>query len=168
MKVAITGHTYGIGKCAYERLSPNVIGFARSTGYDITNADDRRKIVKESMDCDVFINNANCGFGSTFMLIELARAWTNLPEKKIINVGSRIAEVILPRNEMFSEKHNLYYQAQKASLKITHNNLLPLVKCQMSYKWFGYVGTEAILKKFPHLTEKDYITMNAAVDIILS
>lgn len=168
MKYAITGHTYGIGKCAYDRLSPNIIGFARSTGYDITNANDRRRIVNESLDCDVFINNANFGFGSTHMLIEMARAWANRPEKKIINVGSRIAEVILPRTEMFAEKHTLHYQAQKASLKATHNNLLPLVKCQMTYRWFDYVGTESIIRKFPHFTEKDYITMDAAVDIILS
>lgn len=168
MKYAITGHTYGIGKRAYERLSPNIIGFARSTGYDITNADDRKRIVAESRDCDVFINNANFGFGSTHMLIEMARAWADLPEKKIINVGSKIAEVILPKSEIYAEKHTLHYQAQKASLKTTHYNLLPLVKCQMSYRWFDYVGTESIIRKFPHFTDKDYITLDAAVDIILS
>jgi hypothetical protein len=165
---AITGHTYGIGQRAFERLSPNIIGFARSTGYDITNTDDRQKIVNESMHCDVFINNANFGFGATHMLIEIARAWANFPEKKIINVGSKIAEVILPINDIFAEKHNLYYQAQKASLKTTHYNLLPLVKCQMSYKWFSYVGTESILRKYPHFTSTDYITEDQAVDIILS
>ena len=168
MKYAITGHTYGIGQRAYQRLSPNIIGFARSTGYDITNANDRSRIVAESLDCDVFINNANFGFGSTHMLIEIARAWADLPEKKIINVGSKIAEVILPRTEMSAAKHNLHYQAQKASLKATHYNLLPLVKCQMTYRWFNYVGTESIIRKFPHFTENDYISVDAAVDIILS
>jgi hypothetical protein len=168
MKIAITGHTQGIGKRAYDRLCPNIIGFSRSNGYDITNADDRRRIVKESLDCDVFINNANCEFGSTFMLIELAIAWADLPEKKIINVGSQIAEVILSKNEMFSEKYTPYYQAQKASLKATHYNLVPLVKCQMSYRWFSYVGTEKILNKYPNLTKNDYITIDEAVDIILS
>jgi hypothetical protein len=168
MKYAITGHTYGIGQRVFERLSPNIIGFARSTGYDITKEEDRRRIVKESLDCDVFINNANFGFGSTHMLIEIARAWADQPEKKIINVGSKIAEVLLPRKDLFAVNHAFHYQAQKASLKTTHNNLAPLVKCQMTYRWFDYVGTESIIRKFPHFTEKDYITVDAAVDIILS
>jgi hypothetical protein len=30
---AITGHTKGIGKCVFDRLSPNIIGFSKSTGY---------------------------------------------------------------------------------------------------------------------------------------
>lgn len=35
MKYAVTGHTLGIGKAIYEELSPNCIGFSKSTGYDI-------------------------------------------------------------------------------------------------------------------------------------
>ena len=58
MKIAITGHTQGIGKCAFKRLSPNIIGFSKSTGYDITKFNDRKRIIEESKDCDIFINNA--------------------------------------------------------------------------------------------------------------
>ena len=67
MKIAITGHTQGIGKCAFERLSPNIIGFSKSTGYDITKFNDRKRIIEESKDCDIFINNANAGFGQTYL-----------------------------------------------------------------------------------------------------
>ena len=45
MKYAITGHTQGVGKKAYERLSPDIIGFSRSTGYDINDPITRKKIV---------------------------------------------------------------------------------------------------------------------------
>ena len=38
MKIAITGHTKGIGK-AIADLYPNVIGFSRSKGYDISVLD---------------------------------------------------------------------------------------------------------------------------------
>ena len=165
MKYAITGHTQGIGRRAFERLSPNVIGFSKSTGYDITLKEHRDRIIHEASDCDVFINNATEGFGQTYLLIELAQTWKDLPEKKIINVGSRIAEMFsLPPNLL----HLAHYQAEKVAVKQMSTRLAPAVKCKIEYRWFAYVGTEKILKKYPHFTPSDYITEDAAVDIILS
>lgn len=162
MKIAITGHTRGIGKRAYERLSPNVIGFSKSTGYDITSFSDRKRIIDESIDCDVFINNATDGFGQTLLFLELFEAWKDA-DKTIINVGSRIAEVaILPEDKQYLMK----YQAEKLILKEMSKRARGT--CKIKYKWFAYVGTEEILKKYPHFTEKDYITEDQAVDIILS
>ena len=60
MKFAITGHTSGIGKAIAELCRTKGyqwIGFSRGTGYDIS--EDCDKIVNESSDCDVFINNAH-------------------------------------------------------------------------------------------------------------
>jgi hypothetical protein len=159
---AITGHTAGIGKCLYERLNPNAIGFSLSTGYNITNPIDRQRIINESKDCDVFINNATAGFGQTLLFLELFDVWKDQP-KTIINVGSRIAEIkILPRDRQDLIK----YQAEKLILKEMSNRVIGL--CTVKYRWFGYVGTDKILKKYPHFTESDYITENKAVDIILS
>ena len=58
MKIAITGHTKSLGKALFEFLSQKheIIGFSRSNGYDIKSPFDRKKIVKESKDCDIFIN----------------------------------------------------------------------------------------------------------------
>ena len=58
MKIAITGHTTGIGKAIHDWFlgDADILGFSKSNGYDITNKDDRIKIINESMDCDVFIN----------------------------------------------------------------------------------------------------------------
>lgn len=159
---AITGHTSGIGKRLYEKLSPNVIGFSRSTGYDIINPSDRYRIIQESQHCDVFINNAPAEFGQTLLFLELFKSWKN-QNKTIINVGSRIAEIaLLPDN-----KHNLLkHQAEKLILKEMSNRVTGL--CNVKYRWFAYVGTEKILKKYPHFTEDDYITEDQAADIILS
>lgn len=159
---AITGHTSGIGKRLYERLSPNAIGFSLSNGYDITNAADRARIIEESKDCDVFINNATAEFGQTQLFLELFNVW-NDQSKTIINVGSRIAEIkILPSNR----QNLLKYQAEKLILKEMSNRVIGT--CTVKYKWFAYVGTEKILKKYPHFTEHDYITEDQAVNIILS
>jgi hypothetical protein len=163
MKYAVTGHTSGIGLRAFQRL--DALGFSRSNGYDITNLDDRRKIVNESMNCDVFINCAHSGFSSTYMLLDIYDAWQDLPNKTIINVGSRVAEIKLPKDR----RDLLTYQAEKLALKetVTRINLLAPA-CKVSYRWFAYVGTEKIIAKYPHFTPKDYITVDQAVDIILS
>jgi hypothetical protein len=162
MKIAITGHTQGIGKRAYDRLCPNIIGFSRSNGYDITNPTDRERIIEESNHCDIFINNATTEFGQTLLFLELFKNW-QYQNKTIINVGSRIAEIkILPKDR----QDLLKYQAEKLILKEMTNRVSGL--CKVKYKWFGYVGTEKILKKYPHFTETDYITEDQAVDIILS
>jgi hypothetical protein len=161
MKYAITGHTQGIGKCVFERLNPNIIGFSKSTGYDITKLSDRTKIIKESIDCDVFINNATSEFGQTLLFLELFEAWRNT-NKTIINVGSKIAEVaVLPD----SKQHLIKYQAEKLILKEMSKRVSGT--CIVKYRWFGYVGTENTLKMYPHFTKFDYITEDQAVDIIL-
>lgn len=162
MKYALTGHTSGIGKRLYERLSPNVIGFSKSTGYDITQYSDRARIIQESADCDVFINNATDQFGQTLLLIELFKMWKDL-DKTIINVGSKIAEsFILPTDKL----HLLEYQAEKIILKQMSMRLQGSI-CKVKYRWFGYVGTDSILSKYPNFTEKDYITVDQAADIVL-
>jgi hypothetical protein len=160
---AITGHTSGIGKCMYNRLSASAIGFSLSTGYDITIPSDRQRIITESKDCDVFINNAPAGFSQTLLFLELFQEWKFNPNKNIINVGSRVAEIkVLPHNR----QDLLPYQAEKLILKEMTGRVAGF--CKVKYKWFAYVGTEKILKKYPHFTESDYITEDQAVDIILS
>jgi hypothetical protein len=164
MKYAITGHTSGIGKRFFERLSPNVIGFSKSTGYDITSRTDRRKIIDESQGCDVFVNNANAGYGQTLLLIELFQTWKD-QNKTIINVGSRVAEVTLPTSRL----DLLHYQSEKLILKEMSNKIQSFKsRCIVEYRWFAYVGTEKILSKYPNFTTNDYITEDQAVDIILS
>lgn len=59
-KIAITGHTKGIGKAIKERFEEKyqIIGFSRSNGYDIAKGEDIDRIIDESLDCEIFINNA--------------------------------------------------------------------------------------------------------------
>lgn len=163
MKYSITGHTYGIGKSVFEKLQPNIIGFSRSNGFDISDPISRGKIIDLSKDTDVFINNAQDQFYQTLLFLELWEVWKNDSEKTIINIGSRIADVkVLP-----PDKHNLIkYQAEKLILKEMSYRVS--AKCKVVYVSFGYVGTEKILKKYPHFTSKDYISVDTAAEIIIS
>jgi nitrogenase molybdenum-iron protein alpha/beta subunit len=166
MKVAITGHTYGIGAALFEKLSPNAIGFSKSTGYDITSKEIRKRIIKESMDCDVFINNAPADFGQAELCLELWEEWKYLP-KTIINVGSRIAEDHVTLR--LDNSHLLRYSMHKRTLKKLSEDLSKIeTPLTVKYKWFAYVGTSKILEKYPHFTKEDYISINEAVEIILN
>jgi hypothetical protein len=158
MKYAITGHTAGIGSTVFNRLSPNIVGFSRTNGYDISKSADRARIIAEVADCDVFINNADDGGKSQFlMFIELFTAWKN-ENKKIINVGSQISENYLPMG------HKLQgYRQNKLALKTASLNSVGT--CLVEYKPFGYVDTPAMLAKYP---EANFITVEQAADIILA
>ena len=89
MKVAITGHSSGIGKAVYDRVYPCVIGFSRSNGYDITDAASRKRMIQESITCDIFINNAHNGFSQIDMLVEVFTEWKNLPKTLALHTGQK-------------------------------------------------------------------------------
>jgi hypothetical protein len=59
MKILITGHTSGLGKRLYDRLSleHEVHGMSRTNGYDLTK--DYQSVLEFAKTCDVFINNAH-------------------------------------------------------------------------------------------------------------
>ena len=145
MKIAITGHTKGIGKHLYDNLSftNKVKGFSKSEVYDICKAQDRNTIIKQIKDFDIFINNAHDDFGQTKLLYELWNDWHTKP-KTIISIGSNITNHALPLNM----KKLFEYQMQKKTLKNLHFDLQNLnTNVIMHYVSFGYVGTEITLNE---------------------
>ena len=89
MNIALTGHSKGLGKALFELLSQKheIVGFSRSNGYDIKSPFDRKKIIKESKDCDIFINLVHNYYHQTDLLLELHKSWKGL-QKYIINIGT--------------------------------------------------------------------------------
>jgi NAD(P)-dependent dehydrogenase (short-subunit alcohol dehydrogenase family) len=111
MKIAITGHTSGIGKAIYNDFPPSeVVGFSRENGYDITDVFHRDKIIKETQDCDVFINNAHKEYGQVYMLNELYQNWQYSKGKLIINIGTDAVP-----NTAWQVVHRMY-PVEKAAL----------------------------------------------------
>jgi len=121
MKIAILGHTKGLGAELVRLLSPKheIIGFARSNGYDIDQPGTIRRIVEEVADCDVFINSAKNpgGWPQVDMFSELLIAWEG-KKKRIINIGSHVTVYNFttdkPRFPTISAGH---YTAWKQALK---------------------------------------------------
>ena len=94
MKVAITGHSTGIGAALatfYKEKGYEVVGFSLSNGYDIRIPEQRKQLITESADCDIFFNNAHpdYSFAQCDLLFELWEAWANT-EKKIVNISSSL------------------------------------------------------------------------------
>ena len=82
MKIAITGHTSGLGKTLAKELNKNheIIGFSRKN----IAIENYKKIVNKTLDCDIFINNAHSYFYQTLLLQEIFNKWKN-KNKTIVN-----------------------------------------------------------------------------------
>lgn len=103
-KVAITGHTRGIGKGIYDyflRKDYEVRGFSRTNGYDLNDQNSISQIVSETLDFDIFVNNAFNhlgGFAQVQLLHDLFPHWKN-KEGWIINLSSVASDFIAGRKE---------------------------------------------------------------------
>ena len=108
MKIAVTGHTSGIGKATFDALSVDydVIGLSRSNGYDITTELGRSKIIDAVYDCDVFVNNAFDYSNYTDAQVVLARKmfdmWTG-EQKYIVNISSRVNDFQQINNQQYAD-----------------------------------------------------------------
>ena len=84
MKIAITGHTKGIGKCIFDNIISD--GFSRTNGFDITKPD---TFIDSIKNFDVFINNT---FHPTYqkeVFEKLFNIW-KYEEKTLAGVPARV------------------------------------------------------------------------------
>ena len=92
MKIAITGHTKGLGAELAARFSKlpdtEVLGFARSNGFDLYRQSQREEALSNIVQSDIFINNTHLGFGQMELLGKVFLAWQDKPSKIIINISS--------------------------------------------------------------------------------
>ena len=116
MKIAITGHTKGIGKAIADLFySDEVVGFSRSNGYDISIASNISKIIDESQTCDVFVNNAYHDFAQCDLLDGIFERWKNDPTKTIVNIISR-ARYGLGKAKFYGQTKMELYSKAKTSM----------------------------------------------------
>lgn len=97
MKIAITGHSDGIGQAIYQRLMSRfpLQGYSRANGFDIANQHERSSLLQLSDDCDILINNA-WSTEKPLAQLELAKEWYGLNQNQhrfLINIGSFMTAV---------------------------------------------------------------------------
>lgn len=113
MKIAITGHTSGIGQGLYqyfETQGHEVHGFSRSNGYTLPDAENQ--VLKQIQDCDIFVNNALPVTGQISLLKKLWPLWKH-SNKTILIIGSVSASFQETYLDEVAE-----YQNQKSQLDI--------------------------------------------------
>ncbi len=96
-KIALTGHTRGIGKALFDTFKSQgyeVVGYSKSNGYDIGDQVTRNNILDKSKDFDIFINNAYHPTGQTVLLDSIVNQW-NDTDKLIINISSKMVHYTL-------------------------------------------------------------------------
>jgi NAD(P)-dependent dehydrogenase (short-subunit alcohol dehydrogenase family) len=113
MKIAITGHTAGIGQALakeYVLDKHEVVGLSQREGNNIRNIP---KICNQIESCDVFVNNAQAGYAQTELLFEMAQRWTGT-KKHIIVISTIMTQdpvSVLPGLDMVA------YHQQKVTLE---------------------------------------------------
>jgi NADP-dependent 3-hydroxy acid dehydrogenase YdfG len=91
VKIAITGHTAGIGKSLaniYVEQGHEIIGLSQRDGNNIRNT---FKIADQIEPCDLFVNNAQAGYAQTELLFEMAKRWQNT-NKHIIVISTMMTQ----------------------------------------------------------------------------
>ena len=113
-KIAITGHTAGIGQAftkIYQDRGHEVVGLSRRNGYNIRNIP---RCVQAIEPCDIFINNAQVGFAQTELLFAVHEKWQGVPGKQIINISTLMTS--LPAS-CIEGLDMLHYHVQKTTLE---------------------------------------------------
>ena len=154
LTVAITGHTSGIGKAISDYFTAKeykVIGFSRNTGYDISTEHDRLRIVEESKNADIFVNNAynfkTDDLGQTLLLKSMTRIWQD-QSKLIVNISSIGGD--FANNKV---RYNVNKADQDSHMKITSHTTTKLHTINLKPFW---VGTEWVNAGWPDIAKGSY------------
>lgn len=90
MRIAITGHTEGIGQAFAKTLSSrghDIVGISRRTGSNIRRTEHVANLVAT---CDLFINNAQEQYAQTELLYAVWKRWRGVENKHIWNISTQM------------------------------------------------------------------------------
>lgn len=144
MKVAITGHTRGIGAAIASRFD-DVVGFSKTTGYDLSDNKVIKQIVEEAQDCDILVNNAYYGDAQAKLLYKMYERWQHTP-KLIINIGAVSSDTHTNFTRVGYVKFWTDYTSYKKQLDFASLQLSDMRKnqdmCKVTMLKGGFVKTD--------------------------
>lgn len=132
MKIAITGHTGGIGKSFAQLLASrghDIVGISRSEGENIRRTEHAASLIEP---CDMFVNNAQSMFAQTELLYAVWKKWVG-QKKYIWNISTAMTKS--PINSTPDGQDDIdmsLYRVQKlsleeASVQLAHKNIWPSI-----------------------------------------
>jgi nucleoside-diphosphate-sugar epimerase len=133
MKIAITGHTAGIGQSlanVLQNRGHKIVGLSKRHGDDIKHIS---KIVEKISPCDMFINNAQAGYAQTELLYAVWEKWQGQSGKHIWCIGTMMTQY--PMNLPIPDQGDIdmsQYRNQKIALddaisQLRWKNFLPII-----------------------------------------
>ena len=146
-KIAITGHTRGIGLALTERLDQDnyeVRGYSKSNGFNILRPNGVIKDIVD-WDADVFVNNAYAPEAQSRLLYKVYEQWVDKP-KLIINMGATSSDSINNFAQLGYNPDWTPYVSDKARLdwaSLQLSNQFQPGKCRVTMIKPGFVDTDS-------------------------
>ena len=146
-KIAITGHTRGIGLALTERLDQDnyeVRGYSKSNGFNILRPNG---VIKDIIDwdADVFVNNAYAPEAQSRLLYKVYEQWVDKP-KLIINMGATSSDSINNFAQLGYNPDWTPYVSDKARLdwaSLQLSNQFKPGMCRVTMIKPGFVDTDS-------------------------
>jgi len=118
MKIAITGHSSGIGLAlakVLESRGHEIIGLSRRNGFNIRNIP---TVVSKIESADIFINNAQAGYAQVELLYAMYEKWKDDRTKHIWCISTEITRMpVIPEITGMDSKQIAEYKNQKVALE---------------------------------------------------
>ena len=156
MKIAITGHSAGIGRALanlLEQRGHEIVGLSKRYGHNIHNVP---KIATLIDPCDIFINNAQSHFAQTDLLFAVWRSWRG-QDKKIFNISTEMVTMDVPPREEWDEYLIQKKALEEANRLLSMRSTLPKVSIIRP----GAIATQ------PGQTQPEYQDVNEYVNSIV-
>jgi NAD(P)-dependent dehydrogenase (short-subunit alcohol dehydrogenase family) len=133
MKIAITGHTAGIGRAFTKLLESRghgIVGISRRLGENIRRIEHTANLIEP---CDMFINNAQTSYAQTELLYAVWSRWQGIEGKYIWNISTQMIEH--PINDrpdgqddlIMSQYRNQKIALEEASRQLKFKNQWPQI-----------------------------------------
>lgn len=165
MKIAVTGHTAGIGKSIsdiLENRGHEIIGLSRRNGWNIRVTP---KIVEAVIDCDIFINNAQTSFAQTELLFAVWEKWKGNSKKHIWCIGTMMSQYSMPPAvKGLSELDLDNYHTQKNALEDAVQHL----RCRDSWPYITMIRPGAIATQPGQVAPWPYADVNVWAEFVVN
>jgi NADP-dependent 3-hydroxy acid dehydrogenase YdfG len=133
MKIAITGHTAGIGRAFAKILQSRgheIVGISRRIGENIRRTEHTANLIES---CDMFVNNAQTQYAQTELLYAVWSRWQGKQDKYIWNISTQMTEQPInstPDSQddiLMSQYRNQKLALEEASKQLRFKNHWPQI-----------------------------------------
>ena len=165
MKIAITGHTAGIGQAFAKILADRgheIVGLSNRQGDNIRNT---AKIVEKITHCDIFINNAQAGYAQTELLYEVWEKWQDQPGKHIWCIGTMMTQSPVDQSVPGQKEISM---SQYRNQKIALDDAIAQLRNKKHMPVVTMIRPGAVATQPGQISEWPYCNVNAWANTVIS